>query len=198
MAAGARLERMTRHVTLITGAPCSGKTTLARKLAQPGDVILDLDTIARQLGSDRRWRHDPDLIAEAEDCMTHALRRLVRTEHVTAWVIRCLPHPAQRAQLARAIRADAVHVLHPPMAEVLARAKRDGRPKGTAASIRAWYRAYRPSEVDSPCPAANAWTAAPSPPVPAAPPAPHAASSTPTSTEARRRNAATTHHGEGS
>lgn len=143
---------MTRWVTLITGPPCSGKSTLARKLAQPGDVVLDLDTIAQQLGSPTRWRHDQTTVQAAEECMTHALRRLARTEHVTAYVIRCLPDPRRRARLARAIRADTVHVLAPPIDEVLARAKRDGRPAGTATTIRQWYRAYRPSEVDCTCP----------------------------------------------
>lgn len=143
---------MARHVTLICGAPCSGKTTLARSLAQPGDLILDLDTIARQLGSPARWRHDQATVQAAEECMTQALRRLARTEHITAYVIRCLPHPRHRAQLARAIRADTVYVLHPPMTEVLARARRDGRPAGTATTIRQWYRRYGPSEVDSRCP----------------------------------------------
>lgn len=171
---------MPRHVTLITGPPCSGKSTLARSLAQPGDVVLDLDVIAQQLGSDRQWRHNPDLVAQAEECMTQALRRLARSQHVTALVIRCAPHPGQRAQLARAIRADVVHVLHPPMHEVLARARRDGRPKGTATTIRWWYRQYRPSEVDSPCPPEHhvpAWTASASPPAHAAPTAPHYGSS---------------------
>src|ERR1051326_2813492 len=144
--------RAVRHVTLITGPSCGGKSTLAQRLAQPGDVILDLDVIAQRLDSPTRWRHDPDLVTQAEECMTQALRRLARTEHVTAYIIRCAPHPAQRAQLARAIKADVVYVLRPPMAEVLARARRDGRPKGTATTIRQWYRRYAPSEVDSPCP----------------------------------------------
>lgn len=189
---------LTRHITLICGPPASGKSTLARSLAQPGDVILDLDTIAQQLGSGRQWRHHPDLVAQAEECMTQALRRLARTEHVTAYVIRCAPHPGQRAQLARAIRADVVHVLRPPMAEVLARARRDGRPKGTATTIRAWYRQYRPSEVDSPCPPDHAWTASASPHAHAAPTAPHDDSNTQTRDVEPQRNAATTAHGDGS
>lgn len=126
--------------------------TLARRLAAPGDLILDLDTIAQQLGSDRQWRHHPDLVAQAEECMTQALQQLAHTEHVTAWVIRSLPGPHRRAALARAIRADTVWVLAPPMRQVLARARRDRRPPGTATTIHHWYRHYRPSEVDTPCP----------------------------------------------
>lgn len=186
-----------RRITLICGPPASGKSTLARKLAQPGDLILDLDTIAQQLGSPQRWRHDPATVQAAEECMTLALRKLARTDHITAWVIRSLPHPARRAQLARAIRADTVCVLAPSMTEVLARARRDGRPTGTATTIRAWYRAYRPSEVDSPCPPAHAWTASASPHTHAAPTARHADSRQPTSTEARQHSAATTARGEG-
>lgn len=50
---------MDRHVTLICGPPVAGKTTLAKRLAQPGDLILDLDTIAKQLGSPT---HHPCLV----------------------------------------------------------------------------------------------------------------------------------------
>lgn len=45
------------QVVLICGPPCSGKTTLTKQLANPGDVVLDLDAIAQELGSPRQWMH---------------------------------------------------------------------------------------------------------------------------------------------
>lgn len=189
---------MPRHVTLICGPPCSGKTTLARKLAQPDELVLDFDVIAQNLGSRQRWRHtaEPAIRQEAERLMHNALCRIAQDDHIRAIVIRSLPHPDKRAKLARAIRADEVYVLHPPVPEVLARAKRDGRPKGTATTIRQWYRQYRPSEVDTPCPPGHAWTAGGSPhDAPDALTAQDGDSSTPTSGEEPQPSAATTAHG---
>lgn len=116
-------------------------------------LVLDFDVIAQRLGSQQRWRHtaEPGIRQEAERLVHNALCRIATDDHTRAIVIRSLPHPDKRAKLAHAIRADEVYVLHPPMPEVLARARRDGRPKGTATTIRQWYRQYRPSEVDT-CP----------------------------------------------
>lgn len=144
-------------MTAICGPPVSGKTTLARKLAQPGDLVLDLDDIAVQLGSPRRWQHNPELVAQAEDHMRLALRRLATTQ-TTAYVVRCLPHPAERAHLARALHAT-VLVLNPGQAECIRRARADHRPRGTESAIRWWYRSYRPHEVDTPWPSNPASTA---------------------------------------
>lgn len=38
-------------LTVITGPPCGGKTQYARKHALPGEVIVDFDAIAVELGS---------------------------------------------------------------------------------------------------------------------------------------------------
>jgi predicted kinase len=145
-------------VTLIAGPPCSGKTTLARQLARPGDVVLDLDTIAIRLGSPRRWQHSPEYVAQAEAHMHAALRRLA-TIQTAAYVVRSLPHPRQRAQLARALHAT-VLVLNPGQAECIRRARADRRPRDTESAIRWWYRTYRPHPLDTPWPPSPASTAA--------------------------------------
>lgn len=144
-------------MTLVCGPPCAGKTTLARTLAQPGDTVLDLDDIAVRLGSPRRWQHTPELVAQADAHIWAALRRLAATQ-TTAYVLRCLPHPAQRARLARALHAT-VLVLNPGQAECIRRARADRRPRGTETAIRWWYRTYRAHEVDTAWPSDRASTA---------------------------------------
>lgn len=137
------------RITLICGPPCAGKTTLARVVAAPSDVVLDFDTIAVRLGSPHRWRHPPGIVTEAEDVMRAHMRAL-RDSDRRGWVIRCLPHPARRTRLARALGAR-VWLLDPGQVVCRARAQRDGRPAGTLTAIRDWYRTYRPCEVDQ-CP----------------------------------------------
>lgn len=137
------------RITLICGPPCAGKTTLARAVAAPFDVVLDFDTIAVRLGSPHRWRHPPEIVTEAEDVMRAQMRALRDTDR-RGWVIRCLPHPARRSRLARALGAR-VWLLDPGQDVCRARARRDGRPPGTLTAIRQWYATYRPCEVDQ-CP----------------------------------------------
>lgn len=158
---------MSQRITLICGPPCAGKTTLARRLAQPDDVVLDFDDIAVRLGSPARWRHPPAYLEQAEEWMRHALRHIARSD-LTAYIIRCAPRPEQRAQLARALQATVV-LLNPGQAACLYRARLSGRPPGTATAIRWWYRTYRPHPGDMPCPADHASTAADSPRAPDAP-----------------------------
>jgi predicted kinase len=133
-------------VTLICGPPCAGKTTLARQLAQPGDLVLDLDTIAAQLGSPQRWQHPPEYVEQAEAHIYAALQRLATPQ--AAYVVRSLPHPGQRARLARALHAT-VLLLNPGEAECIRRARADRRPRGTQSAIRWWYRTYRPHPMDT-------------------------------------------------
>jgi len=135
-----------RSITILAGPPCSGKTTLAHKLAQPDDVIVDFDRIAVRLGSGRGWQHSPQLIAAANQQMQLELDALrARTDAVTAWVIRAAPRAAQREALASALDAR-VWVLDPGLAVCLRRSRR--RPHGTDQEIRKWYRLFSPSPVD--------------------------------------------------
>ncbi|UUV34392.1 ATP-binding protein [Amycolatopsis roodepoortensis] len=138
-----------RHVVLIAGPQCSGKSTLATNLAaeRPG-IVLDLDVIARGLGSTRGWLHDEPVMARAEAIYQGELGRIVAAHDVVAYVVRSAPAARARADLAARLRADVVYVLDPGMGECLRRATVDGRPAGTHAGIRQWYRRYAATGVD--------------------------------------------------
>lgn len=131
------------RVVIICGAPCSGKSTLARQLAQPGDIVLDRDVMARQLGSPRLWLHEYRYGVAAEQWMQRELRRLAwGVEGRSAYVVRCLARGHERRELATMLRAE-VRVLDPGEEECVHRAVVTYRPHGTIEGIRNWYRDYR-------------------------------------------------------
>ena len=132
-------------ITLITGPPCAGKSTLARERAAPTDTVVDFDDIALALGSPRRWMHSSQVITVANHLMQARLYELASEPDVTAWVIQAAPRAARRERLAAALKAR-VWVLDPGIEVCLQRAA--ARPYGTAAEIRKWYRLYTPSLLD--------------------------------------------------
>jgi adenylylsulfate kinase-like enzyme len=138
-----------RHVVLIAGPPCGGKSTLAGQLtrARPG-IVLDRDVIAQGLGSTRGWLHEAALTERAEQIMVGEMARIGQADDVVAYVVRSVPTPRARAELAQQLRADVVYVVDPGMGECLRRATADGRPGGTHAGVREWYRRYGPTGVD--------------------------------------------------
>lgn len=137
-------------ITLIAGPPCAGKTTKALELARPGELVVDRDAIARELGSSRLHMHTPYITRLAEARMRAELARLQANPRVTAYVVRCLPGGQQRAAWVRRFNARLV-LLDPGLDECLHRASRDGRPPGTFGAIRQWYARYQPLVRANPC-----------------------------------------------
>lgn len=127
-------------ITLVTGPPCSGKSTYVRQRCTPTDVVLDFDLIAVSLGSDRMWRHHPEIAEQAEYLMSVYIARLA-AEPQSAWVVRCLPERSAREQLAQWLKATVV-LLDPGIDVCIRRAKADGRPAGTIKAIRRWYQRH--------------------------------------------------------
>jgi len=128
---------MPRRV-LVAGPPVSGKSTYVRERARPGDVVLDYDQIARDLGSPDPWDHPRGIQKAAEAEMQRRLADLPPDRD--AWIIRCAPGP-ERVSLAEQIGADVV-LLDVSADEAKARAERDGRPPWTPSAIDKWWRIH--------------------------------------------------------
>lgn len=85
-------------LTVVTGPPCSGKSTHVREHAKPGDIIVDFDLLAQALGSPDTHDH-PDPIRY----VTAAVRRTAvdaairqHQQGATVWVIET--HIGRRVQ----------------------------------------------------------------------------------------------------
>lgn len=132
------------RIVCLCGPPCAGKTTLARLLTQPGDVVLDYDDLARELGSPALWRHPEPYRTQAEHTMQDAITHAYTTPGTgTAWLLRTAPRAPQREALAHRWQAT-VYLLNPGERECRRRAKRDQRPSGTGRAVSDWYHTYRP------------------------------------------------------
>jgi predicted kinase len=134
-------------VTLIAGPPCAGKTTYARELAQPGDVVVDFDDICLEVGGSHQWAHSQKTKDAANAVMGYRLMMLADGYDGQAYVIRCAPAAGFRVTLARYLKAQVV-VIDPGIDVCLSRAF--GRPRGTTHAIRDWYRRYTPAPCDTP------------------------------------------------
>jgi shikimate kinase len=132
------------RIVVLAGPPCSGKTTLAHRIAQPDDVVLDYDDIARAMGSPVQWIHPEPYLTQAEHEMQAAIHRAHHTPGTgTAWVLRTAPRPAHRARLAQQWDAQ-VYLLDPGEQECRRRAVEASRPSGTRQSIGLWYHRHTP------------------------------------------------------
>jgi hypothetical protein len=122
------------HLILVSGPPCSGKSTHVQEHKQPGDLVIDYDAIALALGSGHSHDHPAELTPFVH-CMVDALlARLARQVRQRAWLIRCEPTAWDLAAARERV------VMATDMDECLRRAADAGRPERWADMIRAHFK----------------------------------------------------------
>lgn len=141
-----------RRVILVTGPPCSGKTTYVQQHRTALDNVVDFDVIARQLGSPRDWVHSRPVVQRAIAAMRAATARVAAATEGTHWVIRCIPEGPRRQGLAQHLHADQVLLLLPSQAVLYERAQHRPAPQRTAHHIRQWLARYTPAPCDETVP----------------------------------------------
>lgn len=137
------------RIVLVTGPPCAGKTTYVQHQAGHGDLVLDLDQIARDLGSTRYWHHERAITTQANAIMRREVLRLAARRSGRAWIIRCVPDGRTRTGLARLVRADQVIVLLPPGPTLVRRARERPEPLATITAINEWLSRYTAGPMDT-------------------------------------------------
>jgi len=133
-------------ITVITGPPCSGKTTYARQHAKPGDLIIDFDEIAQALGSPSTHEHPPHIREVTAAAWAQAIRRAIELRK-PAWIIDSRPKP-DRMERYRAARATIVPLS--ATADILhQRATDAGRPVIVHKQIDEWFTRPRTAQPTS-------------------------------------------------
>lgn len=126
-------------ITVVSGAPCSGKSTYVRENANPGDIVIDFDLLAVALGSAVSHDH-----AAVHVDLARLARRAAVDEVLLhpdflgdVWIVDTAP---THVSLGRYVAAGArFELCDPGRSECLARALRDERPPWTIAEIHRWY-----------------------------------------------------------
>lgn len=78
-------------LTVVTGPPCSGKSTHVTRHAQPGDVVIDFDRLAQALGSPTPHDH-PDAVRWVTiEARRAAIKAAIAQHHrgATVWIVHC-------------------------------------------------------------------------------------------------------------
>lgn len=114
-------------LTVVTGPPCSGKSAYVREAAEPGDVVVDFDTLAQALGSASTHDHPADIRVVAQDARRAAITAALAAHRRGArvWIVDTDPRMRQ-ADYDAAGAAMVPLTAHP--AELHRRADAAGRP----------------------------------------------------------------------
>lgn len=123
-------------VHVVSGAPCSGKSTFVRENMSEGDVVVDMDAIAKALGYTQDHGARGNYLRVALAARQGAINEVLR-KRCGAWIIHTQPKPEDitRYETCGAI----FHVIDPGIEVCLQRAEADDRPEGTVDAIRKWY-----------------------------------------------------------
>lgn len=103
-----RFGSYTRHIYIVYGSPCSGKSTYVNRAALQDDLIIDIDRIYEAMCNGRSNRLYPNVMA-----VYRQLIDMVKTRNgqwVNAWIVRGFPLKGERERLAKELNAELVFI----------------------------------------------------------------------------------------
>jgi 5-methylcytosine-specific restriction protein A len=139
-------------LTVVAGAPASGKSTLVQGVAVDGDLVLDLDAIRARLSGRPIYEAGEETYRPAMAERNAQLKQLghPQARWSRAWLIASAPSPAARRWWRRKAGARMV-VITTPLETCLQRIAADPRRRDKERHLRAareWWSAYRPAPED--------------------------------------------------
>lgn len=141
--------RYVKQVFLVYGSPLSGKTTWVKDNANPGDLIVDMDSIWECISGQPRYTK-PNRLKQIAFAVRDDLIDMIRVRRgnwLNAYIIGGYPLVSEREHLLRSLGARAVYI-DTPKAECLARLEASER-AGTEYKkfISDWWERFDPSPV---------------------------------------------------
>jgi predicted kinase len=76
-------------VTVVTGPPCSGKSTYVRNHAKPGDIVIDFDTMAQAFGSPAPHDHSAATRHVTIMARRAAIAAALTVNGADVWIVDC-------------------------------------------------------------------------------------------------------------
>lgn len=134
-------------VTVVCGAPASGKSSYVRSKKKPGDMVIDLDAIASKLDGSTEHAWSFDVLNKAIQKRNKMLDALADASHTKAWFIVCEPSAAHRGWWRDKLKARTVvietpaHVCEQRIAADKERIRQIGNADG-------WWQLYSRSPLD--------------------------------------------------
>ena len=113
-------------LTIVCGAPGSGKSSYVQQHAGPHDIIIDLDVIKAELAGARIYSAEPRWTGPALEERNRMLRSLVTATAPRAWFIVSAPEPVEQRWWQARLGGE-VHVMSTDEAECIARINADHR-----------------------------------------------------------------------
>lgn len=121
-------------IHIISGPPCSGKSTYVAEHAQSGDTIIDYDSLTECFGG-KRWTHQKrDLVLAARSA---AIDHVLSHPDEEAWIIDSRPSSVMMTRYSDA-GAEMVTIKE-ERETCVSRAVADNRPQDTFDAIEAWF-----------------------------------------------------------
>jgi HK97 family phage prohead protease len=124
-------------INVITGAPCSGKSTYVKSKADEGDVVIDYDLLATAFGSKTPYAASGSIRKVALNAREDAINTVLKGVESTAWVIHTNPRKDWLDSYTE--KGANIITMEATMSECLERADSDNRPEGTKEAITEWY-----------------------------------------------------------
>ena len=136
----------TKYVTIIYGAPCSGKTTYVSEHATMNDIIIDMDNIYQMISTNDRYIK-PKRLSSTVFAIRDQLYDIVRYRRGTwtnAFIVTGGARSGERTRLKERVNADEFIFIDTDKDTCLIRAKE--KPKEWIKYIDQWFEAYEPEQ----------------------------------------------------
>jgi 5-methylcytosine-specific restriction protein A len=149
------LLRSAIPLTLVCGAPGSGKSTYVGNHKQAGDIVIDIDAITAEIAGTSVRSNETRLHLQAAMIeRNRRLQALARESRATrAWFIIGAPSGGERDRWAIGLGAERVIVIEAPADECIERINRDANrapiADELARAVWDWWARYSPSQRDA-------------------------------------------------
>lgn len=103
-----RFGAYTRHIYIVYGSPCAGKTTFVNSNALKDDLIVDIDRIFEAINNSRSNRLYPNVMQLYRQLMD--MIKVRNGKWVNAWIVRGFPLRMDRERLANELGAELIFI----------------------------------------------------------------------------------------